>query len=570
MPEGYWKRTSNRRLSRRTMLRGAALGAAGLAGAALIGCGDDDDDAVATTGGATTGGATATAAAAQATAAAAGTAQVAEIPRGGTLIVGWGGQPLGLDPHFGKGGNEHKYAYMMFDNIIDYGPDGLLDPSQSLAETFEQVTPTKIILNLRPGVSIPEHDEPVDADLVKWNLERATDEGATPRTDMGAIESIDVVSTNVAVLNLNTPSAPLLTNMGDRGGFIVSRKQVELLGSEKFAREPLGSGVMKLTEWIDDVGLTFEANKGHWQKDSLGRQLPYLDKIEVKILPDSTVRVAALEAGEVDITATPSADYDRLNEMSDLQAAEFVGSSTSHFYIHHGFPPLDNLNMRKAVASAMDRETLINNFRKGIEVPTKGLLTPASWAYPESMEGFPYDPAESRKLLEASGLPESEWKITTQPFGASISQEEEFWQAGFADVGITLDWRPAERNGWQKVFMGLGGEGSAAMFWSGWSMRVDPDANIGQFLLQTGAYNSGQVAVPETEELVLKARAELDTDARKEMYLQIEQIAHDNVYSFIGGHYNITVDHAQLDVGGLDMLYGGEGKRHWHYLWKKA
>lgn len=556
MESNYWVRGTARRYSRRSVLRGAALGAAGLAGAALIGCGGGDDEPAAPA-----------APAAKGTAAPAGKAAVADIPRGGTLTVGWPGEVLILDPHLGKGGDEHKFFYMLFDNLVDYGQDGLLDPAQSLANKWEYAEPTKLILSLRPGIKIAGSDEAVDAELVKWNLQRATSDRATPRSDLGAIKNVEVVDPLKVVVNLNTPSAPLLTNLGDRGGFIVSRKQVEKLGDDGFGRNPLGSGAMKFKEWISDVSMTFEANKEHWGKDKEGRALPYLDRIVVKNIPDQTVRVAALESGEIDITPTPATEFKRLSQNTKLAAAQFVGSGTALWYINHDFKPMDNLNFRKAIAFALDRETYIKNFLTGEEPVALGHLTPASWAYDKSVKGYKLDKAEAVKLLRASGLAEKDWRVNFQPFGASISQAEEFWQAGLKEVGITIDWAPAERNGWTKVLKGLGGAGSSAAYYSGWSMRVDPDANLGQFYLEKGGYNSGQSKTAETEALIVKARAELDVNKRKELYTQIQQKALDNVYSAILTHYGIARDSAQKKVGGLDRLFGGEGKHHWHFLW---
>ena len=567
MPLSYWERKMGRRLSRRAALRGGAVGIVGIAGAVLIGCSDDDADDAGGGGAAT--GTTAPGTVAPGTG---GTTEpsTSDVPRGGTLNVGWADEPPNLDPHKGFSGAEHKYLYMVYDHLVGYGPDGLLDPGRSLAESWEQVEPTKLILKLRSGVTIQDSDEAVDSELVKWNLERASADDGTARSDLVAIDSVEAAGPNEVVINLSQSFAPLLTNFGDRGGFIVSRRAVEELGDDEFSRNPLGSGLFKLTKWISDASLTFEANKNHWRTDSQGNQMPYVDTIEHKVIPDATVRVAALESGEIDISDTPSADFDRLNARDDLQLGTFVGSSTGHNPLNHAFAPLDNERFRKGFAHSIDRQILINNFFiKDLYVEgAQGLLTPASWAWDPGVKGYTFDLVEARKHLEASGLPEDEWVVIAQPKGASISQREEFMAASVAEAGIKIQWNdPVQSGNRLHFFKGFGADGIGSILLDGgWSMRVDPHANVGQWYIQDAAYNGGQAPVPEVEPLVLKAAAELDIDERKALYTEIQNTAAEHVYSSIINYYGVRTDHASLRVGNIEGLFGGEGKRRWGEL----
>src|SRR5690606_33649617 len=120
-----------------------------------------------------------------------------------------------------------------------------------------------------------------DAELVAWNLDRARDPISTPSTDLQAIESVEVIDDYQVRLNLNTISAPLLTNMGDRGGFVVSRRDVEALGDDGFARSPRGSGMFAISQWHQDALVEYDASPEHWRTDVAGRQLPYLNKISI-------------------------------------------------------------------------------------------------------------------------------------------------------------------------------------------------------------------------------------------------------------------------------------------------
>jgi peptide/nickel transport system substrate-binding protein len=538
--------------------------AAGASGAAalLAACGGDDSSSSSESGGSGAGAATA---ARQAT-------PTGEAPKyGGQLTVGISAEPRGgFDAHTGFGGEEHQFLYMVTDQLIGYDKTGQLDPALSLAERWELAEPTRIVLKLRSGVTF--HDgAPFSAEDVKWNLERIINPAtaATPRSDIGAIESVQVVNPTEAVLRLKEPSAPLLTNFGDRGGMIVPRAAFERMGKDAFIRKPVGTGPFILKEWISDAHMVLEQNPNYWRKDAGGGKLPYLQTIRFEFIPEAAVRSAALESGQIDLLAgTPATDVQRLDGDRRLQSTKFVGSGTGMIYINHAFPPLDNVNFRRAFASALDRENYIKNFLTGEEPVATGLLTPASWAHDPSIPGYGYDLNKAKDYLQRSGLPPSAWRIKAQPQGESIVESEQFWEASIKAAGIAFDWNQPERGGSRtRLYKGQGADGTAALVISSWSLRVDPDGNISQFYTEKGAYNSGQAPVPEVEPLVARARQAYDQQERKKLYGEIQRIAAEQLYSNVPLFYSVARSHASKKVGNLDALYGGEGKPRYANMW---
>jgi len=554
-------------MSRRGILRGAAVGVAGLAGAALVGCGSDEESTSAPAG--TAAGAAGTTAAAAGTAASAAPAMDA-IARGGELVYGGNYDPPSLDPHFGTSGGEREWLHMPYDRLVNTNQAGLLDPSLSLAESWEQVDPLTVVLKLRPDVFIWKTDEAVDAELVKWNLERAKDPAATTRSALESVESVEVISPSELILHQAAISAPMLSNLTDRPGAIISRRQLEALGKEAFGRNPLGSGPFQIESWKASAQIVFVGNKDHWMRDDQGGQMPYLDKFTMNIIPDPTVMVAALESGESDLLAAPSDDYARLKEDSTLQLSEFVGSLTYQFYINHNIPPWDNEKWRKGFSHAMDRESYIKNFLKGHEPLGRGLLTPASWAWDDTIEGDMFDLQKARDLLGASGIPEAEWTPRIQPIGQSVTTSDEFWVASGAKAGIKFQLAQAEPGSYAtRVLTGLGGDGSAGAFWSSWSMRLDPDANIGDFYMEKASYNAGQYPVPELEPLVIKARETLEPEERKAIYSEIQRYAVEHTINSITLMYAINSRFGSKRVGNLEKVFGGEGKERFYWLYNK-
>jgi|GEM_PF-534720 len=552
-----------RRIGRRTLLRGGAAGGGALT-VFLSACGGGSDSK---SSGSEPHIAGQTAAAARNAA----TATEATPKQGGQITVGLAAEPRGgFDAHQGFGGDEHQWLYMVTDQLIGYDKRGQLDPALSLAENWETPEPTRVVLKLRQGIKFHDGSD-FTAEDVKWNLERIINPAtmANPRSDLASIERVEVVNTHEAVLRLKEPSAPLLTNLGDRGGMMLPRAAFERLGREKFIRNPVGTGAFTLKEWVQDASMTLVQNPAYWRKDARGGKLPYLQTIKFQFIPEAAVRTATLESGQIDLlVATPATDVKRLADDKQLQSTRFVGSATGLIYINHAFPPLDNVWFRRALATAMDRPNFIRNFATGAEPEANGLLTPANWGHDPAIPSYGYDVAKAREFLQRSGLPPDKWRINTQPQGEAIVESETFWEAGIKAAGITLDWNRAIRNASrEKLFKGQGADGSTAMIISSWSMRVDPDGSVAQFYTEKGAYNSGQAPVPEVEPLVVKARQVYDQQERKKLYSELQRKAVEEVYSAVLMEYRIVYAHANKKIGNLDALYGGEGKPRYANMW---
>ncbi len=547
MDAGYWQKVQRSRIGRRRLLgTAAAFSIAGL----LAACSGGGDGGGKQAGKKGDGG--------------------AEPRYGGTLRVGISAEPRPFEPHTGTGGGDHQFFYMVCDSLIGYDQSGQLDASISLAEKWELAEPTRLVLKLRQGVTFQDGPE-FTADDVKWNIDRIIDPsfGATPRSDLASIAAVEAVNKYEVVLKLKEPSAPLLTNLGDRGGQMVSRTAWDKMGKAIFQRNPIGTGQFTLKEWVSDAFLVFERNPSYWRKNPKGGALPYLQTIRFNIIPADAVRSASLETGEIDLlVGSPSTDVKRLDADARFKTAKFEGSSTALWYLNHTFPPLDNVWFRRALASAMDKESFIKNIDDGEGLRVNGLLTPASWGHEPSIEYYPYSVAKTKEYLQRSGLPESSWVVKTQPQAETVTAGEEYWNANIRESGIKLDWARAERLGvTNHVIKGLGADGTQAMGFSSWSIRVDPDGSIGQFYLQNGAYNSGQAPMPELEPLVVKARTTYDQNERKKIYSDIQKKAVELVYSNVLTHYRIARSHANLKVGNLERLYGGEGKPRYANLW---
>ena len=98
------------------------------------------------------------------------------------------------------------------------------------------------------------------------------------------------------------------------------------------------------------------------------------------------------------------------------------------------------------------------------------------------------------------------------------------------------------------------------MYYSGFSLRVDPDGHMSPLFSEKGAYNSGQVPCPEVEPLLAQARTKYDQAERKALYSEAQKAAVEQQYSCFTVHYGVTRTFARKPVGNFAAFYGGEGK----------
>ena len=541
-----------------TRRRAIGIGLGGGAAAFLAACGGGgDSDGGSTTGEVQQGGSTQ-----------AGVAKP-QPKYDGTLNVGFY-TDANFHPHLGSSGVDHQRLYNIYDTLTNYDQKGVLDPNRALSSSWEQPDPTTVVLKLRQGITF--HDgSAFDAEVVKWNLDFILNPAnqAQPRTTIEEIAEVQVPDKQQVVLKLKQPSAPLLTNLGDRPGMMISRQQFEKTGKDDYRYKPMGTGPFVLKEYVVDATMVFERNPNYWWKDEDGNKFPYLKTIRMEVIPDDTVRVAALESGSIDIlgsnVGTPETDVKRLNADGRFQYAKFLGNRIAVFFINHASPPMDNLWFRRAVAASMDRATFIKNFGNGEEKLPNGHLSPASWAYEPSIEYYPFDLAKAKEYLQRSGLPPDRWKI--KGVGTAVkTQEQEFWEASAKQAGIQVEWIP-DRDGVNKYLYNRTGDGSAHIYFTGSTHQADPDLTISQYYREKGAFNSSYKPMPDVEPLVAKAKESYDLNERKKLYSEIQKIAADQVYSVILLNYGVRFNHANKKVGNMERLLGGESKEHFIFLW---
>jgi peptide/nickel transport system substrate-binding protein len=546
-----------RRASRRRFL---ATGGAGVT-AFILACGGGSDKGGSSTSNQGGQPGTPGVAVGGATAAAGGT-----LRRGGELLVSSSLQPSSLDPQTGTSGGDHTYFWTMFDNLVAYDRKAVPDTKLSLAESWEQPDQTTILFKLRQGVKF--HDGTAfDGQTVKWNIERVQnpDTKSSARAQILPVQQVEVPDAATVRFKLDKPNGALLALLGDRGGGMVSRAAVEKYGKD-FGRNPVGTGPFKFVEWVQDSHVTVQRNPDYWGKDASGQALPYVDRLQFKILSDPTVRMANLQSGGVHVTDVQAVDVARIKSGTDFQYRQFDGTSWTGLYINQAMPPLDNINLRRALAYAVNRDTVAKNVFFGLTPTALGPITPAQWAYDSSLNAPKYDAKKAKDFLAAGGMPNGfRVKTISYPTPAN-TQMAELLQAQLNEVGIKLD---IEMQDVATANDTMWVSRTSPMYLAGFSIRSDPDGMVSEAYHSQGFYNAGHLPNPDLDALIDKARSSYDLQERKKVYTTIQDTIANDVHT-VFLVYAVGSAALAKKVQNSETLFGGEGKWRYKELWLSA
>src|SRR6202158_2347728 len=212
-----------------------------------------------------------------------------------TLRIGLAEDPDILDTTMARTYVGRIVFASLCDKLFDI--DGKLNIVPQLALSHETSADGKTVtIKLRPGVKF--HDgEPLNAEAAQYSLDRhLTMKGSSRRPDLGSVEKVEVVDPMTIKLILKEPFSPLLAQLTDRAGMMVSPKAAEAAG-DKFGLHPVCAGPYKFVERVQQDRIVVEKFADYWNKDKI-----FIDKIVYLPIVDATVRLANLKSGGLDIS----------------------------------------------------------------------------------------------------------------------------------------------------------------------------------------------------------------------------------------------------------------------------
>ncbi|MBO9401796.1 ABC transporter substrate-binding protein [Shimia sp. R9_3] len=402
----------------------------------------------------------------------------------------------------------------MCDKLVDITPD--LEIIPQLATGWETSADGKSIrMSLREGVVF--HDgTPFNAEAVAANIERSqTLDESRRKSELKSITSTEVTGEHEIVLNLAGPDATLIAQLADRAGMMVSPTAAAAAGAD-FGLNPVCSGAFKFEERVAQDKIVLTKFDDYWNADAI-----HFDSVTFLPIPDTTVRLANLQSGDIDMLERLAAtDIPQAQSDSNLvvDSAVSFGYQGITFNINNGDkgdnPWGNDKRLRQALSYAIDRNALNQVVFEGAYAPGNQSFPPNSPWYNSSLPVESIDLEKAKALLTEAGYPDGLDLEVQVPNSTEPLAVMQVVQAMAAQAGINIKLT-------SKEFATLLADQSAGDYTAsqiGWSGRVDPDGNNHPFVTTDGGINDSKFSDAKMDELLNGARVAPTTEERKGLY----------------------------------------------------
>ena len=437
-----------------------------------------------------------------------------------TLRIGLAEDPDILDPTLARTYVGRIVFATFCDKLFDI--DEKLNIVPQLALSHETSADGKeVTIKLRPGVKF--HDgEPFDAEAAKYSIERhMTLPTSFRKPELASVDRVDVVDPLTIKLVLKAPFSPLIAQLTDRAGMMVSPKAAKEAG-DKFGLRPVCAGPYKFVERVQQDRIVFEKFADYWNKDNV-----FIDRVVFLPIVDATVRLANLKSGGLDLIERVLA-----TDIKDVRADQRLKLSTAIELGYQGVtlnigkdkakgPLSQSAKVRQALDLSIDREAINQVVFNGEFKPGNQWVNPDHPYYQKAYPIRQRDVAKARALLKEAGVTPPVSVDLMVPKGAETEAVAQVIQSMASETGFDMKIRVTEFA--TSLKQAEAGEYQAYML--AWSGRIDPDGNSYIFLHKDAPQNYSAWANAEADKALDDARLVADPAKRKASYETLTKLA---------------------------------------------
>ena len=460
----------------------------------------------------------------------------AQRPDPHTVVMIIESSPTNLDPRVGVDAQSERIDELLFDSLVRRDDHFNLRPA--LADSWEIPDPTTYVFHLHRGVHF-HNGQPLTSRDVKWTIDSLLTGKvrSSKASTYKWVDHIDAVDDYTVIFHLKEPFASLLWNLSDGAIGIVP------YGSgEEFNRNPIGSGPFCFVSAQQDKEVIVRRNRNYWGTAAK------LDRIDFKVIPDSTTRALELrkQSADIAINALTADTVLTLKRDPNLTIMQAPGTIYSYLALNLRDRVLGDVRVRRAIAYAIDVHPIIHYIWRDQAQAAYSVLPPEHWAYDPDTEKYPHDPARARKILDDAGYKpvngvrfhvtmKTSTEESTRLLSAVLQQQ-------LREVGIALDIRTFEF----ATFFADISKGAFQLYSLRW-IGGNQDPDIFEDIFDSSSFpphrhNRSFYSNPRIDELIREGRRTLDQDKRKEMYYEVQHIvAEDLPYINLWNFDNVLV-----------------------------
>ncbi len=471
----------------------------------------------------------------------------AEVAAGKTLIIGRGGDSVALDPAIVTDGESARVCTAVYDTLtIIEGTSTKVVPW--LAESWDTKDSKEWTFKLRSGVKFHDGTD-CDAAAVKFNFDRWMDPKNENRypdqkyeywdTEMsGLVDKVEAPDKGSIKITLKEASSLLLVKL-TLFNFAIASPTAIKEQKEKYATQngkPVGTGRFRFDSWVPSDKITVVRNDAWWGATANlpYTQVPKVEKLIWRSIPDNSTRFAEYQAGTLDIADLAQTDAATLEGNADYIKTVAPSLGVGYISFNQAVKPFDKVEVRQAVAMAVNWDAIIKTFYGEYATRATCFQPPAILGHNPQIKPYEYNPDKAKELLKTAGLPDGFetdfWYIpVVRGYFPDSKALSEAMSADLAKVGIKLNLKTEDWGAYLKDRK----DGKFPTWALGWgSDNGDPDNFIGYHFIWSDptkpniedSYNN-----PKLQALLQQGRVEADPTKREKIYQDAEQIVHDEV-----------------------------------------
>jgi len=459
---------------------------------------------------------------------------------GGNLTVAVSADTAGFDPAKGSSNSsatEGPRDVAIFDTLF-FQDSATYDLVAQLALGMTSTDAKVWTLKLRPDVKFSDGTT-LDAAAVKFNWDRIKDPALASPVRSSALGMTDETVVDPLTLRITLASAngQFPRVIGSQLAWIGSPTAIQKQGNDDFNVHPVGAGPFLLKDYVRGDHTTMQRNPGYW-----AAPLPYLDQVNIRIIPDDSQRLNSLYTNEIQMgrVARPQDCADAKSKGKQCVVAILNGGNDLIF--NDGKAPFNNKTFRQAVSEAMDGDAYNTTLEGGAGLPVKTMFQPTSPFYEADIAVTKYDPADAaakfKALFDANGGKKTEFTITAS-LGKSLDAAT-FFQGQLLQDGsgackactfkqyVTVNVTPVTTP--TLVSNAVNGTYDAQV-WA--NLPLDPEPNLFSSFHSGLSTNFNRYSNSQIDAALDTGRTALDPAARKAAYRTFQQIWADEQPSFM-------------------------------------
>ncbi|WP_077213212.1 ABC transporter substrate-binding protein [Bacillus dakarensis] len=438
---------------------------------------------------------------------------------GGTVTVAMPADALTLDPHESATYQVHDRAGLVYNKLVTFktGPDAAYADATivpDLAEEWEVSEDGKTYtFHLREAYwhdLPPVNGRKVVAEDVVATMENILNQPGHQLNLLDAVESIEAPDEQTVVFNLKTVFAPFLTNMASHFMWILPKEAIE--GQINLAEEAIGTGPFMLEKWDKNIKASYVRNPNYFEEGK-----PYLDGVDIMIIPDQAARIAAFRTGQIEYMSEISPeDWENLKRTNpDTIENRKLYATQSQLAMGMKHEKFKDERVRQAISMAIDRQNAVDRIYGGGEISAPVNPTMGDWSLPieEREELLAYDPEKAKQLLADAGFPNGFDTVimTTEAYGEELVRLAQWVAEDLKAIGINAEIEVAEYGS----FIERWRAGDFELKFGYITRYQEVDEWLYYQFHTNGVGNYFGDSYPELDKILEEQRVLLDVDARK-------------------------------------------------------